>query len=57
MICLAIPLNPNATTPRDLRIAFAAALREAILRAYQHGRLDVGQAEELWRVVPDPEHA
>jgi hypothetical protein len=33
------------------------ALREALLRAALTGRLDLAHAEELWRVVPDPERA
>lgn len=54
MIRLVIPIDPQAATPRDLRSEFAAALRQAIMRAFLAGRLDVAQAEECWRVVPDP---
>ena len=57
MIRLVIPIDPEAATPRELRSEFAAALREAILRAFLAGRLDVGQVEECWRVVPDPVNA
>jgi hypothetical protein len=54
---LVIAIRPQTDTPRQLRSQFAGAIRAAILRAFRHGRLDVGQAEECWRVVPDQERA
>lgn len=44
-------------SPRQVRMAFAQALREAIQRAYADGRITQELAEELWRVVPEPERA
>jgi hypothetical protein len=38
---------------RDLRKAFAQALRGALQRARLGGRIDYAQSEELWRVVPN----
>jgi len=57
MLNLLVPLDPQGLSPRELRQAFAQALRDSIQRARQRGKLDTGQAEELWRVVPDPERA
>ncbi len=56
-IRLIVAVNPKAATPREARTGFAAAIRQAIMRAFLAGRLDVDHAEELWRVVPDPERA
>jgi len=57
VIRLAVIVNSYGTTPRELRVRFAPALREAILRAALTGRVDLAHAEELWRVLPDAERA
>ncbi len=52
---LVVVFDPSGLTPRELRQAFAQALRDAIQRARVKGRIDAAVAEELWRVTPDPE--
>jgi len=42
-------------SPRELRRAFLVALRDAVQRARQRGRIDIAQAEEFHRAIPDPE--
>jgi hypothetical protein len=54
---LVIVLETLDLSPRELRQAFAQSLRDAIQRARIKGRISTEQAEELWRVVPDPERA
>jgi len=54
MIRLVIKFDPEGLSPREVRATFAQALRDAI------GQARTGEhaiAEELWRVVPDPEKA
>jgi hypothetical protein len=50
---IVVTLDPEAATPRDLREAFATALRSSIQRAWASGRIDTAQAEELLRTVPE----
>lgn len=40
-------------SPRKLRERFAQALREAVQRAWADGRIDLAQAEELIRALPE----
>lgn len=47
----------RARTPRALRERFADAFRAAISRAYADGRVDLGQAEDLRRILPAPGRA
>lgn len=47
-----VMLDPEASTLRDWREAFAQALRDSIQRAWASGKIDIAQAEELIRVVP-----
>lgn len=49
--------DPDAPTPRDLRERFSQALRDAIQRARLAGQIDVAQAEELIRTLPERERA
>jgi hypothetical protein len=54
-LTLVIVLDTHALSPKKLRQNFARAVRDAIQRARQRGRIDSAEAEELWRVIPDPE--
>jgi hypothetical protein len=56
-VALVVNIDTDGLSPREVRQAFAQALRDAIQRARAKRRIDAAQAEELWRVVPDPEHA
>ena len=50
-------VHPAGLSPRGLREAFAQALREGLSRAYEKGRIDNGQHEELYRALPAKGHA
>ena len=56
-IHLAVEFNVSRLTPRGVRRRFAGALRAAIARIHLSGTVDQAICEELWRIVPDPEHA
>ena len=56
-IHLAVELNVSRLTPRGVRRRFAGALRAAIAHVHLSGAVDQAICEELWRIVPDPEHA
>jgi len=55
MIQLSITVNPVGASPRELRARFVLALRQAIARAMINRRLELQHAEELWRVIPNPD--
>ena len=54
---IVIELDPIGLSPRELRLALAEALRDAITRARMRGALDWPAAEELWRCLPALERA
>lgn len=56
-IRLIVEFDPAGMQPREVRKAFAQALRDAIAQSRMSGDIDPAVAEELWRVVPDPERA
>jgi hypothetical protein len=57
MIRLTVRFDAAGLDCRQLRQAFAQALRTAIIDAKVSGRIELPIAEELWRVIPDPERA
>jgi hypothetical protein len=57
VIRLAITVDPQGATPRELRARFVHALRAAVFLAALAGHVDIAFAEELWRAIPDPERA
>jgi hypothetical protein len=54
---LNIEIELDGLSPAQVRRRFAEALREAIALERLADRIDPEVAEELWRVVPDPERA
>jgi hypothetical protein len=57
LIALTFEFEVTWLSPRNVRRRFAHALRIAIAEARMAGVIDGGIAEELWRVVRDPERA
>jgi hypothetical protein len=55
VIRLIVILTATDASRRQLRMRFAQAMREAVIRAVLAGRVDLTHAEELWRLLPDPE--
>lgn len=51
-LVLQVRVQIRGKSPRELRDAFAAAIREEIFDAAASGRIELVIAEELYRTVP-----
>jgi hypothetical protein len=57
VIRLLIEFDSANLSPQEVRRVFAEALRDAIAQGQLRGEIDPAIAEELWRVLPNPERA
>jgi hypothetical protein len=55
LVRLDVELKVAGASPTDLHTRFKAALRDAILVAYNEERIELQVAEELWRCIASDE--